>query len=115
MKKQADSGHDAGTENCDKPINKQSAAGAKDKKTVVLAFVPRLLDLHGAAHYLGVSYWMMRDLVNGGQIQAKRLPCLYTWNAQLKTRVPAKHGASVRRILIDRKDLDAFVDRLPSD
>jgi hypothetical protein len=60
----------------------------------------RLLDLHGAAAYLGISYWTMRDLVNGGQVPSVRIPS-----------ARARDGRTIRRTLIDRRDLDAFIER----
>ena len=51
---------------------------------------PRLLSQQDAASYLGISYWTIRDLVF-----RRELPCV-------------KIG---RRILVDRMDLDAYLDR----
>lgn len=51
---------------------------------------PRLLSQQEAAGYLGISYWTLRDLVF-----RRELPFV-------------KIG---RRILIDRLDLDAYLDR----
>ena len=51
---------------------------------------PRLLSQHEAAGYLGISYWTLRDLVFH-----RELPFV-------------KIG---RRILVDRMDLDAYLDR----
>jgi hypothetical protein len=56
----------------------------------------RLLSLHGAADYLGLSYWAVRDLVHAGTLKPVRLPL--------------GSGRDLRRILIDRRDLDALVD-----
>ena len=51
---------------------------------------PRLLSQQEAARYLGISYWTVRDLV-------------------FRREIPfIKIG---RRILIDRLDLDAYLDR----
>lgn len=51
---------------------------------------PRLLSQHEAAHYLGISYWTVRDLV-------------------FRQEIPfIKIG---RRVLVDRFDLDAYLDR----
>lgn len=60
----------------------------------------RLLDLNAAAQYLGVSYWTVRDLVNGGGLPTVKIPC-----------PSARDGRSIRRILIDRQDLDALIER----
>ena len=51
---------------------------------------PRLLSQQDAASYLGISYWTVRDLVF-----RRELPFV-------------KIG---RRILVDRMDLDAYLDR----
>ena len=69
--------------------------GKADLKSVV-----RLLDLDEAAHYLGVSYWTMRDYVHGGIIPKVELP---------HPRDP--DGRVLRRILIDRNDLDEFIEK----
>jgi excisionase family DNA binding protein len=51
---------------------------------------PRLLSQHEAARYLGISYWTVRDLV-------------------FRREIPfIKIG---RRVLVDRLDLDAYLDR----
>jgi hypothetical protein len=59
----------------------------------------RLLDLHQAAAYLGISYWTARDLVNAGTIPTVRIPS-----------VRAGDGRPIRRILVDIRDLDAFIN-----
>ena len=51
---------------------------------------PRLMSQQEAARYLGISYWTIRDLVFRREIP------------------PVKIG---RRILVDRMDLDAYLDR----
>jgi len=52
--------------------------------------VPRLLSQQEAAIYLGISYWTLRDLIFRGEVP---------------------HVKIGRRILVDRLDLDAFLDR----
>ena len=59
----------------------------------------RLLTLHEAAEYLGVSYWTMREYAVNGRVECVKLPC------------PSGNGKKFRRTLIDRKDLDAFIER----
>ncbi len=55
-----------------------------------IASEQRLLSQHEAAYYLGISYWTIRDLI-------------------FRLEIPfVKIG---RRILIDRVDLDAYLDR----
>jgi excisionase family DNA binding protein len=57
----------------------------------------RLLSLRAAADYLGLSYWTVRDLVNAGTIRSVRLPL--------------GAGRDLRRVLLDRRDLDALVEQ----
>lgn len=66
---------------------------------------PRLLNLHQAAVYLGVSYWSTRDFVLTGRIPTVRMP-------GLTPREGARRKATLRRVLIDRADLDRFIDAL---
>lgn len=52
---------------------------------------PRLLDLKGAAGYLGLTYWSVRDIVLNGEVPfIKR---------------------DRRKYYVDRRDLDAWVDK----
>ncbi len=51
---------------------------------------PRLLGLKSAGGYLSLSYWTVRELVWRGELPSIRVG---------------------RRILVDREDLDAFIDR----
>ncbi len=55
----------------------------------------RLLSLEGAAAYLSVSTWTIRDLISSGTISRVRIP------------LPS-HG-ELRRVLLDREDLDRLV------
>jgi predicted DNA-binding transcriptional regulator AlpA len=59
----------------------------------------RLLDLHEAGTYVGVSYWTVRDLINSGELPSVRLPN------------PRRPGESVRRLLVDVHDLDSMIDK----
>ena len=61
---------------------------------------PRVLDLRAGAKYLGISYWSLRDLVLGGHVPAVRLPCPRVGN-----------GRIMRRLLVDRRDLDDLIER----
>jgi excisionase family DNA binding protein len=57
---------------------------------------PRLLDLEAAAAYLGgVSPWTIRDLIANGTLK--------------RVRVPLPNGGELRRVLLDREDLDELV------
>ena len=57
---------------------------------------PRLLDLHNAALYLGVSEWTVRDLE-----AADIIP---------RVRVPLPDHKELRKILFDVHDLDHLID-----
>ncbi len=59
----------------------------------------RLLDVKGAALYLSVSAWTVRDFVAEGELQPVELP---------SRRRP---GERLRRLLFDRADLDALIER----
>lgn len=72
--------------------DKQSALAS----LAVAPLSPRLLDLHAAALYLGVSEWTVRDLEAGGSLRRIRLP------------LPA--GGEVRKLLFALEDLDQLVN-----
>ena len=61
---------------------------------------PRLLDLKAAATYLGLSYWTVRDLVLAGRLPGVKIPCPRSGD-----------GRTIRRILVDRHDLDDFIEQ----
>ena len=62
------------------------------------ASTARLLNLHEAASYLGLSWWTTRELVMSGTIPAVRLPAPRATDSRM-----------LRRILIDVADLDALI------
>lgn len=57
----------------------------------------RLLDLPAAARYLTLSTWTLRDLISSGTIR--------------RVRIPLPNGGELRKVLLDREDLDALVSR----
>ena len=67
------------------------------KKTSELC---RLLNLGASAAYLSVSYWTMRSWVEAGDVPTVRLP-----------RPRARDGRTIRRVLIDRADLDRMIEQ----
>jgi hypothetical protein len=69
------------------------------------AITPRLLDLHSAARYCGLSYWSLRDFVLQGRIRPVPMP-------PLQPRPGERRRRSMRRVLIDRNELDAWIDSL---
>ena len=60
------------------------------------AVPPRLLDLDGAARYLSVSPWTIRDLEAAGALK--------------RVRIPLPTGGELRKLLFDRADLDRLID-----
>jgi predicted DNA binding CopG/RHH family protein len=65
--------------------------------------VPRLVNLHQAAKYLGCSFWTIRDYVLQGLIPVVHLP-------PLRARPGARQRQALRRVVLDRADLDKFVE-----
>jgi len=61
----------------------------------VVAQVRRLLDLAGAAAYLSVSPWTVRDLDAAGVLK--------------RVRVPLRNAGELRKVLYDREDLDRLI------
>ena len=57
----------------------------------------RLLDLPAAALYLALSPWTLRELVGNGTLR--------------RVRVPLPNGGELRRVLLDREDLDQLIAR----
>ena len=66
---------------------------------------PRLLNLHQTAAYLGVSYWTVRDwlLTDPPILRAVQLP-------PLRPKEGDRARRTLRRVLLDRFDLDAFIE-----
>jgi hypothetical protein len=91
-------GHSAGMTTPETQVRSGPRRGATDVQTD--APRARLLDLKSAGAYLGVSYWTMRDLVFGGIIPSVKIPS-----------PRAGDGRAIRRILVDRRDLDAFIEK----
>jgi integrase len=60
----------------------------------------RLMDLRTAAAYVGCSYWTLRDLALNGHVPIVRIPS-----------PRATDGRALRRIFIDRRDLDTLIER----
>lgn len=58
--------------------------------------LPRLLDVHGAAAYLSVSTWTLRQLVSRGVLR--------------RVLIPVANGRDLRKVLLDREDLDRLVE-----
>lgn len=67
------------------------------------AILPRLLNLRQMAAYLGCSYWSARDWVLAGWVPVVVLP-------PLRPREGERRRTTLRRVLVDREDLDCFID-----
>ena len=64
---------------------------------------PRLLNMRQAAAYLGCSFWTARDYILQGLIPAVDMP-------PLRAREGDRQRKTLRRVLVDRTDLDAFIE-----
>lgn len=64
---------------------------------------PRLLNMRQAAAYLGCSFWTVRDYVLQGLIPVVDMP-------PVRAREGDRQRKALRRVLIDRADLDAFIE-----
>jgi len=82
-------GHRTGTVVFEKPVNGGSSEGTLDRTANGLP-TPRLLDYKSAGVYVSLSYWSLRELVLNGEIPHLRFG---------------------KKILIDRQDLDAWIER----
>ncbi|MDR4469533.1 MAG: helix-turn-helix domain-containing protein [Nitrospira sp.] len=71
--------------------NSTSPDGGGPRRPQASPVVPRLLSQREAATYLGISYWTLRDLTFRGEIP---------------------HVKIRRRILVDRIDLETYLDRM---
>lgn len=87
-----DNGHTAGTS----APGTRANSGPQGRALVSPAIAPRLLDVEGSAAYLSVSPWTIRDLRAAGRLRAVKLPL--------------EGDRECRRLLFDRRDLDALVE-----
>ena len=65
--------------------------------------MPRLLNMRQAAEYLGCSFWTARDYILQGLIPVVDMP-------PLRAREGDRQRKTLRRVLVDRADLDAFIE-----
>ena len=77
--------------------------GKDSESTPAESITPRLLNLRQAAAYLGCSFWTARDYVLQGLIPVVDMP-------PLRAREGDRQRKTLRRVLIDRVDLDAFIE-----
>ena len=90
-----ENGHSAGTATM-QPRTKSGVSDGAQVQSTVVPVSPRLLDLHTAAAYLGVSEWTIRNLEASGTIP--------------RIRIPLPHAGELRKLLFDRADLDHLID-----
>ena len=69
---------------------------------------PRLLSLRQAAAYLGVGYWSVRDWVKAERLPTVTLP-------SLRAREGERPRNGFRRVVIDRVDLDRWIEARKAD
>lgn len=89
-----------------KPENERSRKRASQPSVREIpqgAAQPRLLNLRQVAHYLGCSFWTARDYILQGLIPAVDMP-------PLQARPGERQRKTLRRVLVDRADLDAFIE-----
>ena len=67
------------------------------------AVQPRIFDVKLAAAYLGVSAWSVKDWVYAGLIPTVEFPAY-------RPREGERPRTKLRRIFIDREDLDRFIE-----
>ena len=65
----------------------------------------RLLDVYGAAAYLNLSPWTIRDYIARGILRTVQLPASEGREGEPPRTKP------LRRVLIDRAELDRLVDQ----
>lgn len=87
----------------DKEQSTKPAAPSSPRKAPQDAPQPRLLNMRQVAHYLGCSFWTARDYILQGLIPAVEMP-------PLMARPGERPRKALRRVLVDRGDLDAFIE-----
>ena len=78
-------------------VQQRGIDGGPDRGALaVTAIAPRLLDVTASARYLGISVWTIRDLITNGTLA--------------RVRVPLSNGRELRKVLLDREELDKWVE-----
>src|SRR5689334_15940623 len=93
--REPENGHTVGTPTM-KPCTQHGDGDGTQAQITVAPVSPRLLDLHTAAGYLGLSQWTVRELEAAGIVP--------------RVRVPLPHAGELRKLLFDRTDLDRLID-----
>jgi hypothetical protein len=87
-------GHSAGTAT---PRARPSSGAARRAEPQQGQVLPRLVDLHAAARYTGLSYWTLRELLDSGALP--------------RVRLEHGDGRPLRRVLLDVRDLDRWIEQ----
>ena len=85
-------GHVAGIAPAEVGVGK----GPRWSALALSAIVPCLMSLEQAALYIGLSPWTVRDLIANGTLA--------------RVKVPLMNGKELRRLLIDKEDLDRVIE-----
>lgn len=95
------------TKHCDRmfPVEKVIM---KSKK----CYYPRLLDVHDSAKYCGIAPTTIRDYVNAGILHPVPMPGSTIRNKKNGRILTTPRDRSMRKVLLDVRDLNAFIDRL---
>ena len=83
-------------------MNTASMSPTVDQGASPEAIGPRLLNMRQAAAYLGCSFWTARDYILQGLIPVVEMP-------PLRPRRGDRQRKTLRRVLVDLADLDAFI------
>ncbi len=67
------------------------------------SIAPRLLNMRQAAEYLGCSFWTARDYILAGPHTCGRVAAFATARGE-------RPRTTLRRVLVDRADLDTFIE-----
>ena len=94
-RKAVENGHSPGTPSDGSRLNTGEAGSALSAPIAPIG--PRLLDLHSAATYMGISEWSVRNLEAQGVIP--------------RVRIPLPNHGEMRKILFCKDDLDALIDK----
>jgi hypothetical protein len=84
-------------------MNVLSVDAIVDSRASAEGIKPRLLKMRQAAAYLGCSFWTARDYILQGLIPVVDLP-------PLRPRDGDRRRKTLRRVVVDRADLDAFIE-----
>jgi len=104
------SGHSTGTVVAETRADRGSRRRALDTQSCVPAW-PRLVNLVLAGLYLGVSPETVRGHINAGRLKPVRVPRPNTPRAWRRRPI----DDTVRRLLLDTRDLDALVEAWKSE